>query len=135
MKPDDFEKRLQREPLRQIPSEWRRQILSEAQNAIRNSKPEARNGFWASLLWPHPKAWAALAGLWTAIAALQFAASDPVQTAKIVAPPSDDTLIVLRQQTRMMAELIGQTPQHEADRPKPSQFTPRSERRGELIFI
>jgi hypothetical protein len=134
MKPDDFEKRLQSQPLRQIPSEWRRQILSEAQIATRNSKPETRNKFVSTLLWPHPKAWAGLAALWIAIAALQFANSDSASATKKTAPPSADTLVILQQQSRMMAELVGPMPPHEADRPKPRAL-PRSERRTETACV
>jgi hypothetical protein len=136
MKPDDFEKRLQSQPLRQIPSEWRKDVLQRATSAphsslaIRHSLLSTLNSKLSTLLWPHPKAWAGLAALWIAIAALQFANSDSASAAKKTAPPSADTLVILQQQSRMMAELVGPMAPHEVDRPKPRAL-PRSERRAE----
>jgi hypothetical protein len=70
MNPDDFEKRLQRQPLRKIPSEWRESILQEAKSAphsspvIRHSFLSTLNSTLSTILWPNPKAWAGLAAVW-----------------------------------------------------------------------
>ena len=48
MKPDDFEKQLQQQPLRPIPTEWRSEILQAAQIAS-GSRPSA--------LVSQPKSW------------------------------------------------------------------------------
>src|SRR5215472_15522124 len=96
MNSDDFEKRLQRQPLRQIPPTWRDEILrTVAQNANRNPKPETGNiSFLSSLnsklstiLWPNPKAWAGLAAVWLALFVLHFGSRENLpQMAKKPAP-------------------------------------------------
>jgi len=132
MKMDDFEQRLQRQPLRQIPVEWRGEILSAAKHA---SRPVPRASFLSTfnfqlstLLWPHPKAWAGLAAVWILIFAVNFSIRDkaPVMAEK-AAPPSPEVIAELRQQQRMLAELIGSSQAREADLPR---FLPqpRSER-------
>jgi hypothetical protein len=134
MNDSEFEKHLQRQPLRQVPQEWRAGIL---QNAV-SSHPtthDPRPSLLAVFLWPHPKAWAGLAALWVVIFAVQFAASDhPVHITKEVEAPSPDALIVLQQETQLMAEVVGRTPPHEADRPKPSAPQPRSDRHAGISF-
>ena len=80
MNTKDLETRLQRRPLRQIPSEWRGDILSAAERA---SRPAPRVSFLSTLnhqisilLWPHPKAWAGLAAVWILILAVDFSMRD-----------------------------------------------------------
>jgi hypothetical protein len=127
MKPDDFEQKLQRQPLRQIPGGWRGEILSAAKSA---SRPVPRDSFLSTLnhqlstlLWPHPKAWAGLAAVWVLIFALDFSMRDksPVVAEKS-APPSPEVIVELKQQQRMLAELIGARETHDAG---PQQFFPR----------
>jgi hypothetical protein len=135
MKPDDFEKRLQSQPLRKIPSEWREQILQGAKPS-RHSSFVIRHSFLSTLLWPHPKAWASLAATWVVIAVLQFAASDrPTQLTKKPESPSPETIVLFKQQTRLMAELVGESSSRDMDRPKPTGPQPRSERRSETSFV
>ena len=134
MKPDDFEQKLQRQPLRQVPAEWRGEILG----VCRESKVESRaqEQLWLSTLvsrlstffWPHPVAWAGLAAVWIFIFAVNFSMRDqaPVMAEKS-APPSPEMVAELKQQQRMLAELIGPVAVREAEPPK---FVPqpRSER-------
>ena len=137
MKPDDFEQRLQRQTLRQIPAEWRGEILAAAREgqAIRHSSFVIRRSWLSTLnsqlstiFWPHPKAWAGLAAVWILIFAVDFSIRDttPVMAEK-TAPPSPEVIAELKQQQRMLAELIGANQAREADLPK---FLPqpRSER-------
>lgn len=105
MTTDDFETRLRRQPLRATPLSWRGEILAAAareagaHSAGRRAVPDplpwppsapARNGkpivprdrtAWLQRLrdwlWPHPVAWAALAGCWVSIVALNSAAGTP----------------------------------------------------------
>jgi hypothetical protein len=132
MKPDDFEQRLQRQPLRQVPAGWREEILSVPERA---SRPAPRASFLSTLnsqlstiLWPHPKAWAGLAAVWILILAVDFSMRDttPVVVEK-AAPPSPEVIVELKQQQRMLAELIGASQARDA---VPSRFLPlpRSER-------
>jgi len=73
---DDFlEKRLRALPRREAPTEWRAEILAAAGGADKSR----RSAGWApslaalkSLLWPHPYAWAGVAGMWVVITGLDL---------------------------------------------------------------
>jgi hypothetical protein len=131
---EQFEHRLSRQPLRQIPGEWREEILE----ACRVSSAERREperflpstlvSRLSTIFWPHPKAWAGLAAVWILIFAVDFSMRDttPVVTEK-AAPPSPEVIVELKRQQRMLAELIGAGQAREAETPK---FLPqpRSER-------
>jgi hypothetical protein len=137
MKPDDFEQKLQRQPLKGIPAEWRGEIL--AATTGRESRVESREqeGRWpstlvsrlSSLLWPHPAAWAGLAAIWILILAVNFSMRDPSPVrAEKSSPPSPEVIVELRQQQRLLAELIGPRDASDADRSKSFVPQPRSER-------
>ena len=138
MNTDDFEQRLQRQPLRQIPDEWREEILRQGRRAAVHEIGDADTASlptlkWrttlANLFWPHPKAWAGLAAVWILIFAVDFSIRDktPVVAEKS-APPSPEMVAELKQQQRMLAELIGARDTGDADRSKPLAPRPRSER-------
>ena len=125
MKPDEFEQKLSRQPLRQIPAEWRGEILSAAR-VVETSRcgvgqrsalslPAILNRQLSSLLWPHPKAWAGLAAVWILIFAVDFSIRDktPVVAEK-AAPPSPEVIVELNKQQQMLAELIGASQAREA---------------------
>lgn len=86
MNADDFELRLQRQPLRAPPAAWRGEILSAACEALRGRvncpQPAAAGQPWVERLrdwlWPHPMAWGALVAGWVAVAALNSAADAPL---------------------------------------------------------
>ncbi len=135
---EQFEQRLKRQPLRQIPAEWRKEILSAAHKAqpARHSIAVTRVSFLsvlnrriASLLWPHPVAWAGLAAVWIFILGVNVSLRDsaPVMAQK-TPPPSPEMIAELRQQQRLLAELIGPGDVNIADRPKTFAPRPRSER-------
>jgi hypothetical protein len=147
MKPDDFEQKLQRQPLRQIPGEWREEILWEGRRAavleIRDADTASLpkwswlstlNHQLSTLLWPHPAAWAGLVAVWILILAVDFSVRDksPVM-AERSAPPSPEVVVELKQQQRMLAELIGPRDEHDADRSKFFVPQPRSERTENLM--
>jgi hypothetical protein len=138
MKPDNFEQHLQRQPLRQIPGEWREEILTAAESAAatRHPSPITRpswlstlNSQLSTILWPHPKAWAGLAAVWILILAVDFSTRDqsPVAAVKST-PPSPEVIVELRQQQRLLAELIGSRDERDANRSKSFVPLPRSER-------
>jgi len=147
MKPDDFESRLQRQPLRPIPPEWRAEILAAARAAQvpYHSSPVTRHPqpSWpysilyslSSLLWPHPKAWAGLAAVWIFILAVNFSIRDSApRRAEKSAPTTPEVLVELRQQQRLFAELVGPRESRDADRPRMFTPKPRGER-AEMVVV
>ena len=135
---DPFEQRLKRQPLRQAPADWREEILTMAREAqpLRQTATVQGDSLFsvlnrrlASLLWPHPVAWGGLAAVWVLIFAAHFSIEDkaPVMAEKAL-PPSPEVVAELRQQQRMLAELIGVSDASDADRPKVLVPAPRSER-------
>ena len=137
MKPESFEEKCSRQPLRQIPAAWRGKILAavaDAQTASHASRL-APHSLIATLharltacLWPHPKAWAGLAAAWVLILALNISAGDPApRSARKSSPPSPELMVELKKQQRLFAELVGGHETAEADRPKVFSPKPRSE--------
>ncbi|HTV63474.1 MAG TPA: hypothetical protein VMH30_12985 [Verrucomicrobiae bacterium] len=130
---DQFEQRLSRQPLRQVPAEWRSGILAGAAAAAPRavSSPSflsILNSRLSTVLWPCPQAWAGLAAIWIFIFVANFSMRDDKSAvAEKSPPPSPQMLAELRQQRRMMAELIGSGQTNDAEPPKlmPS---PRSQR-------
>jgi hypothetical protein len=149
MNPDEFERRLRRQPLRRIPDEWREEILVAADVNRRN--PPVREFTFAAttfrrllstlnhqlstLLRPCPRAWAALAAMWLVILAVNLSLRDKPQTVTAnLAPPSPQVLAALQQQRRLLSELMGQSLTPEAEPPTLILPRPRSERReGSLM--
>jgi hypothetical protein len=127
MKPDDFEQKLSRQPLRQAPPEWRAEILRAARAASAHAavpaKPRLRD-YLALLLWPSPRAWGALAAAWVVIVAANLAMnSGGPGRASSPAPMAGGSW---RQQQRLMAELLNGAEMPE--RAKEPKVSPRSER-------
>jgi hypothetical protein len=136
MKLDNFEQKLQRQPLRQVPAEWRGEILVAA-DVNRRDRPVREftfaatpfGRFLSTLLWPHPRAWAGLAAVWVLILAVDFSIRDKSHVlSEKSSPPSPEVIVELRQQQRLLAELIGPRDTSDADRSKPLVPQPRSER-------
>ena len=148
MNPDDFEKRLQRQPLRQVPREWREEILSAARQAsapqptphpahrFRTSLLSTLNAQLSTFLWPHPAAWAGLAALWLVIGGLNLATREASpQVARRASPPSVEVFMAFHEQEQLLAELLGPREAPVAERPKPAVPRPRSERRRTLLMV
>ena len=143
MNQDDFEQRLQRQPLRPVPGEWREEILAVAG---RESRVECRAqeslslstllSRLSALLWPNPRVWAGLAAIWLGILAVNFSLRDrsPVFAEKSVTP-SPKVLMVLQQQQRLLAELIGPRETHKAEPPRTFVPRPRGERSLEVYTV
>jgi hypothetical protein len=134
MKPDDFEKRLQREPLRKIPPGWREEILRTA-TPVRRTSPDARHSWLTTLLWPNPKAWAGLAAVWVMIFALQFSARENSRTVAMASAPQPATVASWKDQQQILVELMGNGQPNDADRPRHLRPQPRSERHSAAAFI
>lgn len=143
MKPDDFEQRLSRQPLRQISLAWRGEILAAARDAQAACHPSpATRHNWlgtfnqqlSTIFWPHPKAWAGLAAVWMVIFAVQFSLRDESpRRAEKSSPLSPEVLVELRQQQLMLAELIGSRETQDADRPRNAAPKPRGARTEILV--
>lgn len=138
-----FEKRLERLPQRPVPADWRREILSAAreaappqQVAVMGSSFISEMHSWvAALFWPHPRAWAGLAAVWALVFGLSIATREPVHAdfAQQPMPSSPQMREMLREQERLLAELVGPNGPSEQGPPKPA--APRSQgvRREEFV--
>jgi hypothetical protein len=137
MNSDDFEKRLQRQPLRRVPPDWREKILKEASSSrhpsfvIRHSLLSTINSGLSTLLWPNPKAWAGLGAVWVLIFALHFASRENSQVLA-TAPASKNAgfFMTLKDEQRTLVELMGNNQPGDAEQSRPSGSKPRSERRS-----
>jgi len=147
----DFESQLQRRPLRELPRDWRAEILAAAAplngRASRfriGSRPELGRSSSFALpdyeisglpgervsTWPSLRAWAALAAAWVVIFLLHFAAPDEPRLARNSPPMTLQSFAMLHEQTLMMAQLLGQPDQADAAEPPaalPAPPKPRSE--------
>ena len=142
MNTDDFEKRLQRQPLRQVPGEWREEILSAARRAtpahhasrITHHVPRSRS-LLSTILWPHPTAWAGLAAVWLVILGINLTTRDASTViAKHASPVSPQVFMAFQEQQRLLVELIGPRETPVAERPKPVVPRPRSEGRKGILM-
>jgi hypothetical protein len=141
MNSDDFEKRLQHQPVRQVPPEWRAEILSAARqaslppHASHPSLLSTLSSQLSALLWPRPIAWAGLAAVWLVIVGLN--ATAPEASSRMVrraSPLSPQAFVALQEQARLLAELIGAREATVAERPRPVLPRPRSERQPRLLM-
>ena len=149
MNADDFEKRLQSQPLRQVPTEWREDILSvarQADSAQRVPCPTRRaragsallstiHSRLTTLLWPHPVAWAGLAAVWVVILGRSFTTRDAARhVARRASSPSPQVFMAFQEQQRLLNELIGPREMPAVERPKAAPPQPRSEGRSGLMM-
>jgi hypothetical protein len=136
--PDEFERSLSRQPLKSIPGEWRASILAAASSVQRKATTSHATApgsaatvraYLVSLLWPHPKAWAALATAWVVILALHLATRETSGTGtQPMVRPSAEVLAELRAEHKLYAELLGTSLKADADRPRTQAPGPRSGR-------
>jgi hypothetical protein len=136
-----FEQHLRRQPLRQVPSAWREEILVAADVNRRNA-PVRELTFAAALhlrlcglFWPYSRAWAGLAAVWVMILALNFATREttPGLEARQVKALTTETVRSLKQREQLLADLSGLPEFREAVRPKAMPPRPHSERRHEFF--
>ena len=143
MNPDDFETRLQGQPMRQVPAEWRAEILSTAREAAGSVNPQhagrVSTSFsilraqLVSLFWPSPKAWAGLAIVWLVLAgANRIALKSSEDLVHSGVRPSAATIAAWKEQERILAELIQPGGTAKAEAVSPARPRPRSELTGRL---
>ena len=144
MNSDDFEKRLQRQPPREIPGAWRAEVLAKAQESAASvqSAPAPRPGFFhfiqTLLSRPQRIAWVGLAAAWVVIVTLQLATSEsskPTSMTSSAAPATPEILQVLKQQRLLYAELVGRPEPQPINRLKTSIPGLRSQRREETATV
>jgi len=127
MKPEDFEKQLQRQPLREVPTEWRAEILRSARAARSSPVTSHDVAWWREWLWPSPQAWAGLAAVWMVILGLNATApAGPGAVAKRSPAPSVEADATLAAQRRELARLLDNNFAEPTPAPK-SPPGPRSE--------
>ena len=102
MKPEDFEKRLQRQVIRTIPPEWREEIVGRLCESATDSSPSRalppRGGLhsWLrELLWPSPIAWGTLAAVWLVVLGLHLIAPGVAQRVASQPPPASPSKTLL----------------------------------------
>jgi hypothetical protein len=150
----DFESQLQRQPLRELPRDWRADILAAAgagphlvgrdsvepkldlpgrsHGSIPMYRDPALPAFPGEGIstWPSLRAWAALAAVWVVIFLLHFTAPNEPRLARNSSPMTMQSFAMLHEQTLMMAQLLGQPDQAdagEAPAALPAPPKPRSE--------
>jgi len=136
MNPDDFEKQLQHQPLRQPPAAWREEILTIARANISKSASARESELlagWRVWLARFPVAWGAVAALWLVIIGANSLVSGPSIAVSASAPAPRATLAtwsLQRAQVNLLANGFGDFPDLAPPRETPSAPPrPRSERR------
>jgi hypothetical protein len=119
----EFEKQLERQTMRELPREWRSQILKAASGAERPTLVERLSGW----LWPHPRAWAGLAAAWVVIFLLHLSAPDKPRFARVSSPMTIQSLAKMHEQTLLMAQLLGSLDDGDQPAALPPAPKPRSE--------
>lgn len=119
MKPEDFEKQLQRQPLREVPGEWRAEILRATRSAAAPQPSIFAAMRWREWLWPSPQAWAGLAAVWMVIFGLNMTTpTDPGAMAKRSPAATAETEMTLAGQRRELARLLDNNFSEPAPAPK-----------------
>ena len=115
MNSDDFEKKLEHQPMRSVPAAWRAQILRDAAAAVSDRRSLAQNNrcsepaatvWWRELLWPRPLVWASLAAAWVVIAMLHAATPAAPMLVAQQTPSSREAMQRFAEQRRELAALL-----------------------------
>ena len=119
MKTDDFEKRLQCQPLQTPPAAWREEILTAARANLRKPESVEEAGLltgWRALLARIPVAWGAVAALWLVIIGANSLMSGPASTmvASSPGPASHEPMTVWNLQRAEYSLLVN----HQTDAPE-----------------
>lgn len=132
---DQFEQWLRDRPQRQIPVSWRNELLTTAKAAARPQPAVSARGsrlviieWLRNLLWPAPRAWAALSAAWVLVLVLNLSSREPSppETVGRTVQATPEVREMLRQQEQLIAELMFRPATAAA--PKPALRQPRSQR-------
>jgi hypothetical protein len=138
MNNEDFEKRLRGQPMRELPPNWRTDILAAARQATETQYASRIAHFLSTIihqlstfLWPSPKAWAGMAAVWIAILVINhFVGGPSQQIAENLTPPSTALMLAVQQQARFSTERPAG-----GEAPSPILPAPRSDRSDEFETI
>ena len=130
----DFEKQLQRQPWRELPRDWRAEILGAASvprpsglGPVHHSFGDGGSPGQGISTWPSLRAWAGLAAVWLVIFLLHVAAPDEPRLGRNTPAMTLQSFARLHEQTLMMAQFPGQTDVAEPPVALPALPKPRSE--------
>ena len=131
MNTDDFEQKLQRRPMRQVPAEWREGILAIAKSTT-SHRPAIldpqQHLWWRELIWPYRRVWAGVVCAWLLIIGLNAASFERApRVAGKVEPRSGEEIRAFVEQRRMLAQLTDSLPEP-ANTRRPNPPGPRSDR-------
>jgi len=138
MNADDFERKLQRQPLRKIPKHWRAEILQAAQEtapSVQRPQPRLSRAaltIWRELIQPCRYAWSGMAALWLVFWVVN-SQSPPVPTPKRMAksaPVGSGGIRLLVEQREVLAELTGPNSSSPVEPSRRTHPKPRSERKS-----
>src|SRR5579859_965098 len=137
MNTDDFEKEVQRQPLRRIPGDWREAVLRTAQeqasSAAQLAEPVLIRAVlisWRELIQPCRYAWSGMAALWLifwVVNAHTQLEERPRQMATS-SPAGAERIRSLEEQRRVLVELTGPIDLSPAEPLPRAQPKPHSER-------
>jgi hypothetical protein len=133
MKPEDFEQKLQRQPMRQVPAEWREQVLGACVQKETVAE-ETVVPVWRLFFARFPVAWGAFAALWVVLVSINvlLAASDTPGAPGQVAASSFQSLTVWTSHSATLQQLASDDQSMDAQTPAQPPVmklkSPRSER-------
>lgn len=135
MKPDELESKLRGLPVRNLPPEWRAEILGACEvhaslpATLRAEHRHCEPAWWIAWLLPGRAGWAALGAAWFLILVLHLATSSDGQRAGRAPLASAEPWL---EQRRLVAEFLD-LPAPRSD--SPAARRPRSERHGDVILL
>jgi hypothetical protein len=140
---DQFEQNLQQQPLRQIPREWRAEVLSKARSALHGTDAQSSfNAFvfklgsqFSALLWPSPKAWVSLGAIWLLLLMVNTFTHDTSSITPEISRPARESILAWREQERLLRELLAPDEIRVADKPKSVVPQPRSARHNTFLIV
>jgi hypothetical protein len=137
MSMDDFEKKLQRQPLRQIPGGWRQAILRTAQerasSAVQHPEPVLLRAMlitWRELIQPCRYAWSGMAALWLIfwMVNANMELGDRSKRTEMPTRAASERIRFLEEQRQVLVELSGPIDLSPAEPSRRTHPKPHSER-------